>query len=83
MKNRIRKAMEDMLQKNCICNYTYVLNGKEVFQKSDFALDAYMTAYELSINGNVECYMTPNGKRAHKPVLSIKDGIITLSGQVI
>ena len=83
MRNKIKSAMEDMLQNNCICDYTFVQNGKETHQTNMRALDAYMTAYNMANDGNVECYMTPNGTKAYSPVFTIIDGIITLSGQII
>ena len=44
------------------------------------ALDAYMLTYSMSEKGNVECYMTPDGKKALRPVFTVIDGIVTLSG---
>ena len=83
MREKIKTAMDDMLQRNCVCDYTFEQNGKEIYRKNMYALDAYMTAYNMAANGNVKCYMTPNGVKAYKPVFSVVDGITTLSGQTI
>jgi hypothetical protein len=80
MKNKIKAAMEDLLQKNYICNYTFVQNKTETYQENMYALDAYIMAYDMAKNGDVECYMTPNGVKAHKPVFTVINGITTLSG---
>ena len=83
MLDKIKNAMEDTLQRNCICDYTFVQNGKELYQKKMYALDAYMKAYDMSVNGNVECYISPNKTKAFKPVFTVIDGVVKLSGQVI
>ena len=48
-----------------------------------YALDAYVFAYNMSRNGDVECYMTPNGVRAFKPIFTVIDGIVTLSAVIL
>lgn len=83
MKDKIRIAMEDILQRNCICNYTFVQNGKEMYLENINALDAYMMAYNVSKDGDVECYMTPDGAKACMPVFTVINNVVTLSGQVV
>lgn len=83
MKSKIKTAMEDLLQRNCICDYVFVQNKQKIHQKNIYALDAYMLAYDMATNGNVECYMAPNGEKAVKPVFTVIDGVITLSGLTI
>lgn len=83
MRNKIKSAMKDMLQRNCACDYTFAQNGKEIYQKNMYALDAYMTAYDMAKSGNVACYMTPDGVKALNPVFIVIDGVAYLSGQKI
>ena len=83
MKTRIRTAMEDILQQNCICDYTFVQDGEKLYKKDINALDAYMMAYDMSSCGNVECYMTPDGKMACKPIFTVINGVVKLSGLII
>lgn len=83
MKSKIKTAMEDLLQRNCICDYVFVQNKQKIYQKNIYTLDAYMLAYDMATNGNVECYMAPNGEKAVKPVFTVIDGVITLSGLTI
>ena len=75
--------MEDMLQRNCVCNYTLVQNGKEMYLENINALDAYMMAYDMSKDGDVKCYMTPDGMRAYRPVFTVINNVVTLSGVVV
>lgn len=75
--------MEDMLQRNCVCNYTFVQNGKEMYLENINALDAYMMAYDMSKDGDIKCYMTPNGKRAYMPVFTVINNVVTLNGQIV
>ena len=83
MRDKIKCAMEDMLQRNCICNYTFVQNGKYIYRENMHALDAYIMAYNMATNGDIECYMTPNGIRAWRPIFTVIDGVVTLCGTVI
>lgn len=85
MREKIKKVMDELMQKNCVCNYTFVQDDIEEYVPNIYALDAYMKAYEMSITGNVECYITALGKgnKAAQPVFSVIDGIVTLSGQII
>jgi len=85
MREKIYKTMKDLMQNNCICNYVFVQNGNETYAENTHALDAYMKAYSMSENGNVECYMAPLGKKdkALHPVFTVINGVTTLSGQVI
>lgn len=83
MKNKIKTLMEDLLQRNCICNYTLVQNCKETYLKNINALDAYMMAYDMSKDGDIKCYMTPNGKRAYGAIFTVINNVVTLSGVVV
>lgn len=85
MKVKILECMNDLMQKNCICNFVIVQDGKEIYLKNTYSINAYMKAYEMSKNGNVECYMAVLGKnnKAAKPVFSIINGVIKLSGVII
>lgn len=84
MREKICKVMNDLMQNNCICNYVIVQHEKEIYIRNIYSLDAYMRAYEMSKNGNVECYITSlKGKKAVHPVFSVIDGVIKLSGRII
>ena len=83
MRSKIKSAMEDMLQMNCVCDYIFVQNKEEIYHENMYALDAYMMAYDMAKNGNVECYITPNGVKAYRPVFTVIDGVVTLSGTKI
>ena len=83
MRNKIIKCMDDLMQRNCICNYIIVQNGNEIYMKDTRALDAYMKAYEMSVNGNVECYMATRKEKACSPIFSVVDGVATLSGCIV
>lgn len=85
MREKIYKTMNDLMQNNCICNYVFIQDENEVYVKNIHALDAYMKAYEMSKDGDVECYMASLGKdnKAVHPVFTVKDGTVTLSGQII
>ena len=74
---------EDMLQRNCVCDFTFVQKGRETYRENIYTLDAYMMAYDMAANGDVECYMAPNGAKAYRPVFAVIDGAITLSGTMI
>ena len=80
IRRKIKSAMEDMLQMNCVCDYTFVQNKEEIYHENMYALDAYMMAYDMAKNGNVECYITHNGVKAYRPVFTVIDGVVTLSG---
>ncbi len=83
MKEKIITTMKLMFQKDCVCNYIFVQNGKEIYYKNLLSTEAYMKAYNMSIDGNVECYMAPLGEKAVTPIFTVIDGIVTLSGLVI
>lgn len=85
MREKIYEAMTDLMQNNCRCNYIIVQNGNETYIKSINALDAYMKAYDMSKDGNVECYIAALGKnnKAANPIFTVKDNVVTLSGIVI
>lgn len=85
MREKIYKAMVDLMQNNCVCNYLIVQGKNEKYVKDIHALDAYMMAYEMSENGDVECHMATLGKenKAVSSVFSVINGVVTLSGQII
>ena len=85
LKIKISKAMKELMQNNCICNYVIVQNGNETYIENIHALDAYMKTYEISKDGNAECYIASLGKnnKAAHPVFSITNGMIMLNGQII
>ena len=84
MRKRITDAMAELWQKNIVCNYVIVLNGKELMLNHTYALDAYMEAYSLSKNVDVvKCFMAPTGKKAANPVFLIEYGKVFLSGMLI
>ena len=84
MRKRIADAMAELWQKNIVCNYIIVVDGKELILNSTYALDAYMEAYSLSKNADiVNCFMAPTGKKAANPVFVIEDGKVFLSGMLI
>lgn len=85
MIKKIKEAMNDLMQNDCVCNYVLVQNGKSVYCKNILASEAYAKAYEMSKNGDVKCYMAPLGKnnKAASPVFTVTNGIATLSGITI
>ena len=85
MRNKIKECMKDLMQNNCICNYVIVQNGNETYVKNIHALDVYMKSFEMSKNGDVECYMASLGKenKAVKPIFTVIDGVVTLSNCII
>lgn len=85
MREKIKEAMNDMMLNNCVCNYVFIQNGHETYVKNIHEFDAYMKAYEMSKDGNVECYMAALGKnnKAARPVFYVTDGVVTLNGCVI
>lgn len=84
VKTRIKSAMDDLMQNNCICDYILVQNEKEVYLKNIHCIDAYMETYKMFLNGgNAECYMAALGTKAARPVFSVIDGVILLSGMEI
>ena len=83
IRRRIKTAMVDLLQNNCICDYLISLKDKTIFLKNTYALDAYMEAYNLSAAGDVECYMAPGGKRALNPIFTVLNGKVRLSSHLI
>lgn len=83
MRALLKQAMSDMLQRNVLCDYTFIQDKKEIYRKNLLTLDAYLEACKLSKHGNVECYMTPDGVRAALPVFTVINGVVKLSGQQI
>lgn len=85
MRERIKAAMEDLMQNNCVCNYVFVQNGKETYVSNVQALDAYTYAHKLSKNGNVECFMAVLGphNKAARPVFSVINGVAMLGAITI
>lgn len=83
MRNKIKAAMDDMLQKNVRCDYIFTQNGKEMYIKNIYALDAYLLAFNMSKEGDVKCYMASGGRKAYSPVFTAGNGIAVLSGQII
>lgn len=81
--DKLKETMDDMLQKNVICNYVFFLDGEKIAERKMYALSAYMTTYHMSNRGDAECYMAPDGVRAAKPVFSVINGIVKLSGITI
>ena len=81
VKKIIKKAMNDLMQKNSQCDYDIITKDGVIFLKDTYALDSYMRAYELSRQyDEVSCFMAPMGKRAVLPVFTIQNGCIFLSG---
>lgn len=84
IKREIEEMMEDLLQNRYVkCNYIFVQNGSETYCKDISVIDAYMKAYDMSVDENVECYMAALGIKAAAPVFSVVDGTIYYSGQII
>ena len=85
MKNKLIECMNDLMQNNCVCNYVIVQNGNEIYVENIYALDVYMKSFEMSKNGNVECYMAVLGKenKAVRPVFTVIDGVVKLSNCII
>lgn len=85
MRNKIRECMEDLMQNNCVCNYVIVQNENETYMENIHALDVYMQSFEMSKNGNVECYMAVLGKenKAVSPIFTVIDGVVKLSNCII
>lgn len=85
MRNKIRECMEDLMQNNCVCNYVIVQNENETYMENIHALDVYMKSFEMSKNGNVECYMAVLGKenKAVSPIFTVIDGVVKLSNCII
>lgn len=85
MLKKIKEIMNDLMQRDCVCNYVIEQNGNETYFKNILATQAYMKAYEMSKNGDVKCYMASLGKenKAVNPIFSVINGTATLSGIVI
>lgn len=85
MRNKIRECMEDLMQNNCVCNYVIIQNENETYMENIHALDVYMKSFEMSKNGNVECYMAVLGKenKAVSPIFTVIDGVVKLSNCII
>lgn len=85
MRSKIRECMEDLMQNNYVCNYVIVQNENETYVENIHALDVYMKSFEMSNNGDVECYMAVLGKenKAVSPIFTVIDGVIKLSNCII
>lgn len=85
MRNKIKECMNDLMQNNCVCNYVIVQNGNEIYVENIYALDVYMKSFEMSKNGNVECYMAVLGKenKAVSPIFTVINGVVKLSNCII
>lgn len=81
MKELIRNAMNDLLQKNIYCNYIVKTKKEEHFLQNTLAMDAYLFTYKMSLTyGDVVCYIAPLGTPAAMPVFEVLKGKIYLSG---
>lgn len=85
MRNKIKECMEDLMQNNCTCNYIIVQNKTETYVENIKALDVYMKTFEMSKNGDVECYMATLGKnnKSASPIFTVKNGVVKLSNCII
>ena len=82
---KIEQCMNDLMQKNSVCNYVIVQNEYERVLKNAYALDAYMETCKSARTGDAECYMSPLGAhdKAASPVFSVIDRKVTLGGKSI
>lgn len=82
MREKIINIANDLLMNlNIICNYVFVQNGTETYVKNISAIDAYIKAYEMSVNGDIECFIAVSGKdKAVDPVFKVINGVPNFSG---
>ena len=84
MRKRIADAMNELWQKNIVCNYVIVADEQEVLLSNTYALDAYMETYIISKSVDVvRCFMAPTGEKAANPVFVVEYGKVFLSGMFI
>ena len=83
MRRELLKVMDELYIENSVCEYVIIQNGEETVLKNVSNIDAYMKAYEMSADGNVECFISPSGKMAKKPIFEVTAGVAMLSRQEV
>lgn len=83
MRRELLKVMDELHIENSVCEYDIIQNGEETVLKNVSNIDAYMKAYEMSAEGNVACFMSPNGEQTKKPIFEVTAGVTMLSGQEV
>lgn len=84
IEKRITEAMDDLMQKDVICDFVITCDNKEYPAFSVRRSDAYLACCKIAEenNENAQCYIyhKSDKTRAVKPVFEIKDNIPFLSG---
>lgn len=82
MRDLILNAMNDLMQRNTVCDYLIKFGDNSVLLKEVCSIDAYMQTLDNAkrYKQNVYCFMSVFGKQAASPVFSVESGIVSLSG---
>lgn len=81
-KNLLIKAMDDLLQSNCRCDYLIFTGNEKINLKFTNTLDAYLETIKVSKQRKLDakCYMNSMGRRAASPVFEVVENKLILSG---